>query len=1300
MTSETSVTRHPLRKHELSPANRWLGSAILWLLAVQACLAGPVISEFLAANGSSLADEDGTFSDWIEIHNPDANPLDLNGWHLTDNAAKLTKWRFPATVINPGGYLVVFASEKNRSGAGAHLHTNFKLSSDGEYLALVAPDGITVASQFAPLFPQQFSNISYGSDRSTGVITTASPIVTGHAVRYLVPKLGEPAGDWRMMGFDDSAWSTASTGLGFDYPDFPIGAGGDLSEAMRDAAHGTIYVRLPFQITNPAEVTSMMLRMKVDDGFVAWLNGHPVASKNAPSPAGYNSLATSGTEIALTDAFESHPLDFSGHVLPGTNLLAIHGMNLTHGGSDFLLIPELDVRLADLSVAVVNGYFERPTPGAPNGTAVPGYIKDTQFSVKRGFFTAPFPLEITSETPGVEIRYTTDGSAPTESHGNLYSGPVPIDKTTTLQAAAFRSGYRPTNIDTQTYIFISDVERQPRTTQLYWDTGMDPDVVNKPGTYTTARALADIPTLSIVMDPNELFGTTAGIYTHATQEAAINPKWEKKCSAEYFYHPDYAGIYRVADGFQIDCGIAISGNFSRLPHNPKHSFRLKFKEEYGKAKLEFPIFPTSSVDEYDTLTIRTGHNQGWATGILETDMLRDQHSRDIQGFDPAQPVSDGNHVHLYLNGKYWGIYFLSERPDDAFGAEHWGGQKEQYDGFKGLSAGGSSQAEIIAGNRTAWAAMYALAAQDTTDPAKYLAIQQYLDIDQLIDYTIGTLYQGDLDGPTGLGASATQPKNFYAMRRRHTDGRFRFYRWDAEFIFGSTSDDVSDRSGTENPANLHFRLRRNADYKRRFADRVHKYFFNGGKFTVAEQQKFYLARAAQVSIAMVAESARWGDSKREPPFTRDVHWVNERNRVTNSWMPGRHNIILNQFKADGLYPPVAAPSFSINAVAKHGGPISSADTLSLTAAQGAIYFSIDGTDPRGNGTPDPARLYSAALTIPSTAMVKARAFFNNTWSALNEALFLVNSQPAAAANLKVSAVDYQPANPTPAEEAEGWDQRKDFEFIELLNPSSSTVDLAAVAFTHGILFKFDTQSTIRHLLPGQRILIVKCREAFALRYPAVNPSLVAGEFSQRLDDNGDEIVLTTSSAAAIARFRYNDKFPWPVDAGGGGHSLVLIRPETNPDPADPASWRASVSRPTPGSEDRTRLSSWLTANGLTDPNAVQDGSTVNNAVVYALGADLLSDPADALPKLEIAAFTVNNITADYLTIAYNRRAGADDVQVTPQISSDLSTWVSGEPAATVTVSRRLNGDGTEITVVREVQPMTTRRYVRLSVRTL
>jgi len=147
------------------------GGWIAWvlLMAISArCNAGVLISEFMALNNTTITDQDGQYSDWIEIYNPDADVVNLDGWYLTDNATNLAKWRFPSTDLYPGSYLVVFASGKDRAMSGAELHTDFKLDGDGEYLALVLPDGATVSSQYAPQFPRQQDDISYGLDEQTG----------------------------------------------------------------------------------------------------------------------------------------------------------------------------------------------------------------------------------------------------------------------------------------------------------------------------------------------------------------------------------------------------------------------------------------------------------------------------------------------------------------------------------------------------------------------------------------------------------------------------------------------------------------------------------------------------------------------------------------------------------------------------------------------------------------------------------------------------------------------------------------------------------------------------------------------------------------------------------------------------------------------------------------------------------------------------------------------------------------------------------------------------------------------------
>jgi CotH kinase protein/Chitobiase/beta-hexosaminidase C-terminal domain/Lamin Tail Domain len=150
----------------------------------------PIISELVAV-GSTLQDENLTAQDWIEIHNPNAFSIDLAGYYLTDDAALLTKWAFPSTTLAPGAYLVVFASDKNRTVSGSPLHTNFKLGSSGEYLALVKPGGTTVVSQYSPNFPGQIEGFSYGLNASAAS-GYFSPPTPGAANGSLVPPLAAP----------------------------------------------------------------------------------------------------------------------------------------------------------------------------------------------------------------------------------------------------------------------------------------------------------------------------------------------------------------------------------------------------------------------------------------------------------------------------------------------------------------------------------------------------------------------------------------------------------------------------------------------------------------------------------------------------------------------------------------------------------------------------------------------------------------------------------------------------------------------------------------------------------------------------------------------------------------------------------------------------------------------------------------------------------------------------------------------------------------------------------------------------
>jgi hypothetical protein len=142
-----------------------------------------MISEFMARNTHTLADEDGAFPDWVELHNTETHGVNLDGWFLTDATNNLTKWRLPATNLAANAYLIVFASGKDRAVPGAPLHTGFQLGGDGEYLALVRPD-LSIATEFAPVFPGQFDDLSYGDGQT---VTTSTLLASGAGAKFLVP---------------------------------------------------------------------------------------------------------------------------------------------------------------------------------------------------------------------------------------------------------------------------------------------------------------------------------------------------------------------------------------------------------------------------------------------------------------------------------------------------------------------------------------------------------------------------------------------------------------------------------------------------------------------------------------------------------------------------------------------------------------------------------------------------------------------------------------------------------------------------------------------------------------------------------------------------------------------------------------------------------------------------------------------------------------------------------------------------------------------------------------------------------
>ncbi|MBN2329920.1 MAG: lamin tail domain-containing protein, partial [Candidatus Omnitrophica bacterium] len=319
------------------------------------------------------------------------------------------------------------------------------------------------------------------------------------------------------------------------------------------------------------------------------------------------------------------------------------------------------------------------------------------------------------------------------------------------------------------------------------------------------------------------------------------------------------------------------------------------------------------------------HEGGFGSNIARADYIRDEFSRRLE-LAVGKVGSHGRYVHLYLNGMYWGVYILCERPDDGFAAEYFGGEKEEYDvitsGTRNINT-----TQIKAGDKNAWNQLMALArAGGFQDIQKYEAIQEYVDIDYLIDYMMVIYLAGNRDAPTVIGGGGN-PWNFYSNHRRVPGEGFRFFCWDSEWTLEEPDRNVVTfhTQGYEDPSFLFLKLRSSPEFMIRVADRIQKHFFNDGGLTPQSTMAIYSELAETLDRAIVGESARWGDVKGGSPKTRDDNWLPEINRILTTYLPVRTDIVVNQLHDFGLYPDIPAPEFS-----QCGGLVQSNFQLGMT----------------------------------------------------------------------------------------------------------------------------------------------------------------------------------------------------------------------------------------------------------------------------------------------------------------------------------------------------------------------------------
>ncbi|MEZ4474245.1 MAG: CotH kinase family protein [bacterium] len=755
----------------------------------------------------------------------------------------------------------------------------------------------------------------------------------------------------------------------------------------------SLFARQPFVVDDPDALSALTLTVQTDAGFVAWINGVQVASVRAPEAPGFDAAATAEADAAV-ETVTVNVTAALGALRPGRNVLAIQALNTAADDADLLVLPSLTaLRIEDGDRL----FFDTPTPGAWNDQ--PGYlgfVAPVTVDVPSGLRDAPARVTLATATPDAEIRYTLDGRTPTPEVGEIYREPLQVDRTTSLRAMAWRPGYRDGPRTAATWIFPADVARQDAQATLdagfpaRWgatapDYGMDPRVIG-PGAPDADRlgpALAALPTLALTTELDGLFGPD-GIYTRSDQHGVA---WERAISADFFT-PD------GAEAFQVECGLRIQGGaFRSHGLTLKHSLRLLFKSDYGPGKLRHPLFGPDGPDRFDTITLRANSNDGWQwSGAGDRPLyIRDAFARATRRAMGGE-ASRGRFVHLYLNGIYWGVYEAVERPDAAYSATHFGGERDDWDAINSGTA--------VDGDLVAWNALLAALNAGVADLPAYQAVTGQADAPQLIDpvdyadYMLTNLYVGNTDWPQ---------KNYYLSRDRARGVGFRFSMWDAEWSMGIRSELDTNRVGVNiGVAQPWPALRQNAEFRLLVADRAHRHLFGGGALYVDPASPAwdaarpegnrpaarFMALADEVELALVAESARWGDQHAATPYTVDGHWRRERDRLLATYLPFRSGVFLDQLRAAGLYPALRGPLF-----AAREGAVPVPYDLPVDAEGERLYYTLDGTDPRlpgGEVSPtaleavpgDPLRIAPAPLV-----RVKARAFAGGVWSALEEGTF-------------------------------------------------------------------------------------------------------------------------------------------------------------------------------------------------------------------------------------------------------------------------------------------------------------------------
>lgn len=642
---------------------------------------GLYINEFMASNATTLCDSFGSYSDWIELYNSTDTDMDISGFGISDNLSQPMKYRFPdGTTIATKGYLVVFCSG-NEGMQNGELHAPFGLRSYGEDVVIANKAGRIIDSYS---FKNQETDVSMaripdgaGEFQSNSQPSPGYPNTgAGYSAFDAANRL--PLGGVYISEFGGSTGSVAS-----DWVELHNSTG----SAVSLAGYG-----LSNNPKNPAKWVFPDISIEPGEYLLLYATGSADKAQKKNLKLNFN-ISSTGEALFFFDP--------NGKLIDKLSAGRMRsGQSYGRDGSDNRY------------------YYADPTPGAQNGKGYEGITQLPAFSVTPGIYDNAVTVAITAGE-GETIRYTTDCTTPNAS-SEVYSGELSISKNSVIRAAAFRDGYLSGDVATATYLFRSDGVNHA------------------------------LPVVTLVTDPDNLWNSKTGIYATGDQFDPDAASYADTLKSATYYQAKFATEEQVDtiwekpaafslfddNGKQVftqNVGIRIAGSFGR--GRAQKGFNVIARKEYGKGSMEYPFFDNRPYKEYKAVVLRAGAQD------QNRSKIRDELASGLlEGTDINILYQAYRPTVLYLNGEYWGVYFLKEKRNRFFVAQH-----ENTENNVDLAIGKGFKQRSY-GDNSDWVSLYEYATtHDLSASDAYNYVAERMDVDSFRDYMIAEIYNGNTD---------------------------------------------------------------------------------------------------------------------------------------------------------------------------------------------------------------------------------------------------------------------------------------------------------------------------------------------------------------------------------------------------------------------------------------------------------------------------------------------------------------------------------------------------------------------------